>query len=291
MTPTVRQIQHPGPISAQRVDLVPVALRQLDLQLQAGQTLLAALVDALPAGTCGGTTSAVLTLSGAALWPFAYVMPALSRTPAHAVYFSDRFEASGPVQLGYACVTFGQRDGAPWLHCHARWTASDGKAHCGHVLPEQAVLCAPVAARAWLLDGATFEVVADAETGFTLFKPRPQAATGTLGRRALALRIAPNQDVCSALEAVCRQHGIRSASVRGGVGSTVGAVFDDGRRVEPFVTELLVRQGRIRPDAQGQPVAEIDVSLVDCLGGLADGRLARGANPVLVTFELVLDPD
>ena len=153
------------------------------------------------------------------------------------------------------------------------------------------MLSEPVAARAWLLDGATFEVVADTETGFTLFKPRPQASSGKLDRRALALRIAPNEDVCSALEAVCRQHSIRSASVRGGVGSTVGAAFADGRRVEPWVTELLVRHGRVRPGADGQPVAEIDISLVDHLGGLADGRLERGANPVLVTFELVLEPD
>ncbi len=283
----MRQIQHPGPATASRVDVVPVALRHLDLVLQPGQNLLDALVSALPAGT----NSAVLTLAGGEMSPFAYVMPALSRTAEHAVYFSDRFDACGPVQLIDARVTFGQRDAAPWLHCHARWTDADGTPHCGHVLPEQVVLGAAVAASAWLLDGAAFEVVPDAETRFTLFKPLPRAATGIGGRPALALRIAPNEDVCGALEAVCRQHGIHSASVRGGVGSTVGAAFDDGRRVQPFVTELLVRRGRIRPEAQGQPVAEIDVSLVDHLGGLADGRLQRGANPVLVTFELVLEPD
>jgi predicted DNA-binding protein with PD1-like motif len=283
----MRQIQHPGPVETPRVNAEPVALRRLDLLLRPGQTLLDALVASLPAGT----RSAVLQLAGGALSPFAYVMPALSKTAEHAVFFSDRFDADGPVQLIDACVTFGQRDGAPWLHCHARWTAADGRPHCGHVLPEQAVLSAPVAASAWLVDGAAFEVVPDAETRFTLFKPLPRAATGAAGHHALALRIAPNADVCGALEAVCRQHGIHSASVRGGVGSTVGAAFDDGRRVEPFVTELLVRRGRIRPDAQGHPVAEIDVSLVDHLGGLANGRLQRGANPVLVTFELVLEPD
>lgn len=290
-----REIKHPGPVAAQRVDVVPTALQPLDLVLQPGKPLLDALVEALPAGT----TSAVLTLAGGALWPFAYVMPALSRTAEHAVYFSDRFDADGPVQLIDACVTFGRRDGAPWLHCHARWVAADGTPHCGHVLPDQAVISSPVSARAWLLHGAAFEVVADDETRFTLFKPLPlplplpqtvASATGLAGRPALALRFAPNQDVCGALEAVCRQQGIRQATVRGGVGSTVGAVFDDGRRVEPFVTEVLIRAGRVRPDADGAPVAEIDVSLVDYTGGLADGRLARGGNPVLVTFELVLEP-
>jgi hypothetical protein len=56
------------------------------------------------------------------------------------------------------------------------------------------------------------------------------------------------------------------------------------------VTETLVRAGRIVPGADGAPRAEIDVSLVDHTGGIADGRLARGRNPVLVTFELVLEP-
>ena len=56
----MRQIQHPGPATASRVDVVPVALRHLDLVLQPGQNLLDALVSALPAGT----NSAVLTLAG-----------------------------------------------------------------------------------------------------------------------------------------------------------------------------------------------------------------------------------
>jgi len=90
---------------------------------------------------------------------------------------------------------------------------------------------------------------------------------------------------------VCRARGITQARVCGGVGSTVGAVFDDGRVVQPHITESLVRQGRVHTNAQGQLQAEIDVSMVDHLGGLSEGRLQRGQNPVLVTFELVLLPD
>lgn len=282
-----RTIQHPGPVGPQRVDAVPVALRHVDLLLQPGQTLLQALVAALPAGT----RSAVLTLGGGALFPFAYVMPALAKTAEHAVYFSDRFDAPVPVQLQQACVTFGQRDGEPWLHCHARWAAADGTPHCGHVLPDEALLASPMPATAWLLDGAAFEVVPDAETRFTLFRPQAAEDAGAAIGRAVALRLAPNEDVCTALEAVCHQQGWRGATVRGGVGSTVGAAFDDGRRVEPFVTEVLIHHGRVQPGAGGALQADIDVSLVDYTGGLASGRLARGANPVLVTFELVLEAD
>jgi predicted DNA-binding protein with PD1-like motif len=306
----LRRITHPGPAAAERSTVVPTTLRQASLTLAPGRTLLQAVSEALAAH---GAHSAVLQLGTGTLFPFAHVMPALSTSAEHAVYFSARFDAAAPVRLDIATVTVGQRDGQPSLHCHAQWHTADGTRHIGHVLPGDAVLTEAIAAQAWLLDGAAFVAQPDDETRFTLFKPmavlRSTVATtaaaaaadtgsaaaaepNTTGeRQALAVRLAPNADVCSALEAVCRQHGLRSATVRGGVGSTVGAAFADGRRVLPYVTELLVRQGRVRPDAQGQPVAEIDVSLVDHTGGLAEGRLQRGANPVLVTFELVLQAD
>ena len=39
----------------------------------------------------------------------------------------------------------------------------------------------------------------------------------------------------------------------------------------------------------GAPRAEVDVGLVAYTGEIAEGRLARGQNPVLITFELVLE--
>jgi len=67
-------------------------------------------------------------------------------------------------------------------------------------------------------------------------------------------------------------------------------VFEDGRTVEPFVTELLVRDGAIRPNKNGELAARIDIAMIDYKGGLSEGVLARGKNPVLVTFELVVQP-
>ena len=101
--------------------------------------------------------------------------------------------------------------------------------------------------------------------------------------------MSPNVDICTALEQFCKEHHIKHARIQGGVGSTVGAVFEDGRVVEPFVTELLIRQGDIHAGADGQVRAALDVSMVDHKGGVSEGRLARGQNPVLVTFELVLE--
>lgn len=284
----MRTIVHPGNAAAERVQVVPTAARQVELALAPGCSLMQTLADALAPY---GAASAVLDLQGGAFFPFAYVMPAISKTPDHAVYFSERFDAAGPVRLEFATVTYGQRDGQPWLHCHATWIESGETRRCGHVLPDAAIISQTLHASACLLDGAGFHVRPDPETNFSLFKPEPAARrTGQPSADSLAVRLSPNTDVCTAIEDICREHGIANATIQGGVGSTVGAVFEDGRTVEPFVTELLVRSGRVREDPHGAPRAEIDVTLVDFTGTMAEGRLRRGANPVLVTFELVLVP-
>ena len=41
--------------------------------------------------------------------------------------------------------------------------------------------------------------------------------------------------------------------------------------------------------ANGTLEAALDIALVDYLGGIAEGRLMRGDNPVLMTMELVLE--
>jgi predicted DNA-binding protein with PD1-like motif len=118
----------------------------------------------------------------------------------------------------------------------------------------------------------------------------PSAATGVkTTSRAFALRLRPNRDFANALETFCTERGIANARLHGGVGSTIGARFTDGRAVEPFATELAIRSGTIASGASGAPEATLDVALVDYTGGLAEGRLMRGNNPVLMTMELVLE--
>jgi len=218
-------------------------------------------------------------------------MPALAKTSAHAVYFSDTYPVEGAVRLETASVTFGQRDGKPWLHSHAIWIEASGRRHCGHLLPDDIQVNQPIQAQGVAVRGATFTVCPDGETNFTLFVPLKSMArpAQTPSRKGYALRVAPNIDICTALETFCRERGITHAKIQGGVGSTVGAVFDDGRVVEPFVTELLIRSGEVLTNANGQLQAQLDVSMVDYKGGVSEGRLARGQNPVLVTFELALE--
>jgi predicted DNA-binding protein with PD1-like motif len=128
------------------------------------------------------------------------------------------------------------------------------------------------------------------ETNFKLFGPAPSAASGAnTTRRAFALRLRPNQDFAGAIEAFCRERGIIRAKLHGGVGSIIGARFADGHIVDPFATEMAVKSGAIVTGASGALEAELDVALVDYTGGLAEGRLIRGDNPVLMTMELVLE--
>jgi predicted DNA-binding protein with PD1-like motif len=229
-------------------------------------------------------------MTGGALGPFAYVMPALSTTGANAAFYSETFRPEGQAWLKQATMTLGERDGAPFFHCHGLWLEAHCKVNGGHVLPEETIVAEPFEVEAFGIDGAVFKAEPDPETNFKLFGPVPSAPVGAATTcRAFALRLRPNQDFAGCLEAFCREHGIARARIRGGVGSTIGARFTDGRVVEPFATELTVTAGHVAPAASGALEAQLDVALVDYTGGLAEGRLVRGDNPVLMTMELVLE--
>src|SRR6266851_5605683 len=264
----MRSIAQPGPPATERIQWVEARGRAFSFTLEAGVTLLeAARRGFAAAGFAGG----VMRWTGGALGPFAYVMPALSKTGENAAFYSDTFRPAGIARLKMATMTLGARDGAPFFHCHGLWTEADGRISGGHILPEETVVAEPFAVEAFGLDGAAFTAEPDPETNFKLFGPvaRPAAGVETTSR-AFALRLRPNQDFAGALETFCSERGIISAKLHGGVGSTIGARFADGRIVEPFATELAV-------------------ALVDYLGGIAEGRLTRGDNPVLMTMELVLE--
>jgi predicted DNA-binding protein with PD1-like motif len=287
----MRSVVQPGPPNPERIQWVEARGRAFSFTLQAGLPLLeAARRGFAEAGFAGG----VLSMRGGALGPLAYVMPALSKTGANAAFYSDTFRPAGVTQLKFAAMTLGERDGVPFFHCHGLWTETDGNLHGGHILPEESIVAEPFAVEAFGIDGAMFTAEVDTETNFKLFGPVPAAVTNArinakADSRAFALRLRPNQDFAGALECFCRRHGIFHARIHGGVGSTIGAQFSDGRCVVPFATELAIRAGIVEPGADGTLEAALDIALVDYLGGIAEGRLMRGDNPVLMTMELVLE--
>jgi predicted DNA-binding protein with PD1-like motif len=283
----MRRIAQPGPPAPERIQWAEARGRGFSFICEAGLPLLeAARRGFAAAGFAGGT----MNIRGGALGPLAYVMPALSKTGENAAFYSETFRPQGVTRLRLATMTLGRRDGAPFFHCHGLWTEADGRAGGGHILPEETFVAEPFSVEAFGIDGALFMAEPDPETNFKLFGPLPSASTRTATTSiAFALRLRPNQDFAGALEAFCRERGISRAKIHGGVGSTIGARFIDGRTVEPFATELAISAGAIAAGAGGALEATLDVALVDYTGGIAVGRLVRGDNPVLMTMELVLE--
>ena len=219
----MRSIKQPGAPVADRIQWVEARGRAFTFTMERGLPLLEAAHRGFAAqGFAGG----VLDISAGALGPFAYVMPALSKTPDHAAFYSETHRPSGVTQLSTATMTLGVRDGAPFFHCHALWMEEGGRNGGGHILPEETVVAEPFEVEAFGLDGAIFAAEPDPETGFKLFGPVAAAPlAATTDRCAFALRLRPNQDFAACLEAFCQAQGIREARIRGGVGSTIGARF------------------------------------------------------------------
>lgn len=282
----MRHVTQPGPPAAERIAWTEGRGRAFTLALEAGGGLL----EALWAGFAReGFSGGVVNLEGGALAPLAYVMPALSDTPARAAFYSETFRPAGTSRIEAGAVTLGTREGRPFFHAHALWREADGSRRGGHLLPEETRVAEPFSVRALGLQGAGFTVAPDPETGFGLFGPTgaPDGAADAPDR-VFAIRLRPNQDLCGALEGFCARHGIARAEIHGGVGSIVGARFADGSGTDAFATEMAVVAGRIAPGEGGAPRAEVEAVLVDYTGGLFRGTLVRGDNPVLMTLEVAL---
>jgi predicted DNA-binding protein with PD1-like motif len=301
----MRNVQQPGPAPPSRAVAVPCGAVPVEAELPAGMKLLDALHELVAAH---GADSASLSLAGGALGPFGYVMPALSPDASHAAWYSPPHHPTGVTRWEQGCVTVGWRDGQKFFHCHGIWREADDRRSGGHVLPEATAIAAPIRAAGVVIHGARFEAVDDPETGFRLFEPvapgnslpprgdraatRTDAASAGQGRggaatndrlppgtNALALRLRPNQDITLALEGLASAAGYASARVAGGVGSIIGARFTDAPPIEPFATEIFLTGGAIEA---------LGCGLVDLSGALAEGRLVRADNPILMTLEVVL---
>src|ERR1700722_15758802 len=164
----MRSIVQPGPPIPERIQWVEARGRTFSATLQAGWPLLEAARRVFAAeGFAGG----VLNFRSGALGPFAYVMPALSRTGENAAFYSDTFRPDGVTRLKIGAMTLGRRDGEPFFHCHGLWTEAGGRTNGGHVLPEETIIAEPFEVEAFGLDGAMFTAEPDPETNFKLFGP------------------------------------------------------------------------------------------------------------------------
>jgi len=112
---------------------------------------------------------------------------------------------------------------------------------------------------------------------------------GRLGRLVIA-RLKPNEDLIESAEALCTEHGIHLAVVRGGLGSLIdGQLSYLGREgmiqihVEGPGVEILSISGEIVPGE-----SRLQAVIADADGKLYAGRLERGKNLTFITIELTL---
>src|ERR1700754_4325395 len=133
----MRSIKQPGAPSAERIQWVEARGRAFAFTLEAGLPLLEAARRGFAAE---GFASGVLNFGSGALGPFAYVMPALSKTGDNAAFYSDTHRPAGVTRTKLRGKELCLRYGAPFFHCHGLWTDADGKASGGHMLPDETVV-------------------------------------------------------------------------------------------------------------------------------------------------------
>lgn len=278
----MRTIRHPGVPAAERIRSVDCVAQRLALTLRAGLSVNQAIADAMAEA---GFDSGYVRLRSVPVSPLHYVIPARSPDGEHAAWYSETYSPVGESVIEDAGAIFGSRDGEPFIHCHGSWRTDDGVVKMGHLLPLESIVAKATEVEAWGVSGAAFVVQDDPETRFRLFAALPSSASGATGsRRAVIATFRPNQDIVGAIEALCVARDMTSAEIHG-IGSLVGASFDDGSGVESYATEVLIERGELRVESGARCV--LDIALVGMDGTWARGRLA-GSNAVCVTFELLI---
>src|SRR4029079_3405521 len=111
----MRSVVQPGPPAPARIQWVEARGRAFAFTLAAGLPLLEA---ARRGFTEAGFSGGVLSMRGGAFGPFASVMPAVSENGGNAEVYSHTFRPSGVTRLKLGALTLGERDGAPFFHCH-----------------------------------------------------------------------------------------------------------------------------------------------------------------------------
>jgi predicted DNA-binding protein with PD1-like motif len=276
----MRSLRQPGPPHRNRIDSFQGDLRELRYALTPGATLNEALtVPLVEAGFQSGT----ITIKNVALNPFRYVMPGPADDDSHVAYFSAPSAPPGITRIEQANATFGWAEGKPFVHCHAAWIEPDGRRRGGHILPHETTVAEPAEATAWGCRTIRIEAQSDPETNFTLFQPSGISSTEGLG---VIARVKPNEDIVTSIETIARTHGIRNATIRGSLGSLIGARLTRGGQIDDRATEVLVREGHIRDGT-----AALDLLVVDMRGEVHEGWIQRGQNPVCITFDLVLEDE
>lgn len=283
----VELLNQPGPAWPERIIDVDTPTKARVVQLTAGLGLFDALCQAVESS---GYPFGSADYFGGRLVPLSYCIPA-DATCERAVNFSEP-RATESVDLMVASAVIGIRHGERFVHTHGSWLAPDGQVRAGHLFPESIIGDPPPWAVIAAMPGVRWLSDDDPETNMPTFTPFPTpseaAMTTSTDGRAVVARVLPNEQVEEAIAKICLRNNLRNAYIRGGSGSIIGAVFDDGsggtRVVEGPATEIAALIGLV---TDGEP-NQIHAVLVDKYGQVSAGALMKGANHVAVTLEVVL---
>ena len=283
----MRRIEQPGPVAPDRIESHAGPLVEGSIAVTPGTILMEAVAAQLESL---GLRSAALDLSGIALGPFHFVMPAESATPDHVAFYSETFHRPGPIEIDAGTATYGNRDGTPFLHGHLFWREQDGGQAGGHVLPAESRIAAAGSIGFKGSRAVAMTTAFDPETNFTLFGPVAAEAPSDADQDGLIVaKIRPNEDLIGAIEQICRRHGVEKARLASLIGSLVGARFADGRTVDGVPTEILGLSGAMARRPDGSYDVDLELALIDVAGKIHRGRPSRGENPVLICVELFLE--
>lgn len=277
----MKAANHPGPRSGKTIDLHACEGKPVSLTLAGGVALDRAIANAMEQA---GLTGAWIEFRDASVEKLSYVLPSDQPTEHTIVWYSERHDLPAPGVIDRIGFTVGQSDGQSFLHGHGMWRGPDGPVRLGHILPEYTVLTRDVTARGFATLDAHFDRHPDTETGFSIFQPT--SVSGPENADAAILRVMPNTELSEALAEACSALGWQRARVQG-LGSLIGASFEDGRELESFATEFLILDAETTTKIGGTPGADIAIVGVD--GGIVmTGPLSLTNNPVLVTAEILL---
>lgn len=290
-------LTHPGPQTIPRVLAVETRAVVTRRRLTPGKRLIDELFGML---TDQGLTNGIAELSGGTLAPIMYCVPADGHNGQEVSYSETHHLASGRLILGAA--TLGSRDGKPFMHSHCVWRTPHGELRAGHLWPETLVGDSAPTAVVQGLPGVDLFSADDPETLMPVFTPHPTKDhvlpklddTVSCIPRSIIARVCPNEDITTAVEAICRRYNIQNAILRGGIGSLIGATFlgfegEVNRHVEGPATEVAMLVGHVTKSIDGTFITEIGCTLVDKHGQVHAGQLVPGENLVAVTYDLFVE--
>ncbi|WP_099828131.1 hypothetical protein [Oceaniglobus indicus] len=274
----MRHVTHPGPVAEDRLDLLPVEGKAIEVMLRPGIPLEDAVAQAMADAGCDG---GYLDFNAAPVSALEYVIPAHSSDADHVAWYSDIHSFDGAGVIDHMVMIVGTHDGKSFLHGHGRWTPEGGTTALGHILAPRTVLSEPVRATGIGVTGGRFERRHDPETNFDLFQT---TGAGVRDADHALLRIRPNVDFDTALGDACARLGWDAARAFG-LGSLNETDFEDGSHLDSLPSEFLILDAPVGQTVNRGP--HIDIVGVDG-GKLYRGYVERGANPVLITAEIVL---